>query len=143
MFKLKGEHKKYGGYSLIKVKLGGKPAITINALEYVSVSPIKLSVELVEHPGKYSWISSLVNATKAELDEHEARLVEEMLENYDAKKPMTKWMLEGVLKQSKKYRRLTTQLSDLQSLLESLKERGRILQNQSSLIKDERYQTRG
>lgn len=136
-------HKSYRDAVVIKIRLGKRPEIELDTLQYVNINSLAIQRELIEHPGKYSYVAMLLEATEEEKRDVELKLYSDLIDNHKGGKEPAKWMLDALMQSSTKWKRLNLQNRKLKQLLDALRERGRILQNQSSLIKNEMAMNRG
>ena len=130
----------YRSVNKVKVKLAGKPKLVIDTMKFLSIKPLRIGLELIEHSQKINYVGNLVEETEDEIGDLELTLLTELLQNKRGKASPPQWMLNTLLRDNVKWRRLNKQRKKLQQLVRSLNERGRILQNQSGLIKNELFQ---
>lgn len=132
-----------GDNAFFEVMLDGK-LYTVKMLRELGINPLRLDVELGEHPGRYSYYLVQLNKTEDELDKLQAKLTKDVLLELKRKGlRVTNAIVDSLIRQSTKWRRLSTQRGNLQALVKGLEEKGKILANQCSILKRERFQSRG
>lgn len=129
--------------AILTIELPGTKTFKINMRKELAINKNRLDDELADHPGKYAHFASILVRTKRAKREYEAKIMPEIMEDIENREyKVSKHLIESYLEADDEWQDWHQQEEMLEWMMTAMDQRGKILHNQSSVMKRDHFQER-